>query len=231
MLREIAIKLQGGCLQINPKSGLKKTPGQQNKFDCMKTGLIKYYLARFWMWLFGWTIAGDLPADKKFVLIAAPHTSNWDFLFGLATVYVLRLKIFWIGKHTLFKAPFGYFMKRLGGIPVRRDAAHGLVKQIISQLQNSDNFIIAVAPSGTRKKAECWKSGFYRIACKAHIPLVCGYLDYSRKQAGSGLSFLPTGNITADMDRIRQFYQGIQGKYPDQVTPVRLMDEDGLRSL
>lgn len=169
---------------------------------------------------------GQVPAGEKFVLIGAPHTSNWDFPFALLALYTLRLKVSWIGKDTLFKRPFGGFMRWLGGIAINRDNPHGVVDQIAKQFRDSRKLAIAIAPSGTRKKRDYWKSGFYRIAHAAQVPLLCGYLDYGHKKACLGPCFVPTGNVKEDMDRIRDFFKGIQGKFPDMTTRIRLKDED-----
>ena len=174
----------------------------------------------------GWDVVGQVPVGGKFVLVGAPHTSNWDFPFTLAAVFIFRLKISWLGKDTLFKKPFGGVMRWLGGIPVDRDSEHGVVDQIANQLRESDRLVVAIGPSGTRKKKDYWKSGFYWIAHTAQVPILCGYLDYSRKEACLGLSFVPTGDIKKDMDRIRDFYQGIQGKHPELTTRIRLVDEE-----
>ena len=178
------------------------------------------------MWLFGWDVAGEVTAGGKFVLIGAPHTSNWDLPFTLAAVYIFRLKISWMGKDILFKMPFGMVMRWLGGIAVNRDSTHGVVEQIAEQFRKSQKLVLVLAPSGTRKKNEYWKSGFYWMAHTAQIPIVCGYLDYARKLACIGLSIVPTGDVKNDMDRIREFYEGIRGKHPDLETRIRLVDED-----
>ena len=130
-----------------------------------------------------------------------------------------------MGKNTLFKKPFGNIMRWLGGIPIDRSVEHGVVGQIVKQFNESQKLVVTIAPSGTRKKREYWKSGFYWIAYNAQIPILCGYLDYSRKKACLGLSFVPTGDIKKDMDRIRGFYKGIRGKNPELTTRIRLMDE------
>jgi 1-acyl-sn-glycerol-3-phosphate acyltransferase len=190
------------------------------------SGMIPYWIGRFWMWLFGWDVVGQVPQGGKFVVIGAPHTSNWDFPFALAALYVFRLKISWLGKHTLFKAPIGSVMRWLGGIPIDRESQRGVVEQIVEQFRTSQQLVVVLAPSGTRKKRDHWKSGFYWIAHSAQVPLLCGYLDYYRKKACLGLSFLPTGNVKKDMDRIRDFYEGIRGKNAELATRIRLIDEN-----
>jgi 1-acyl-sn-glycerol-3-phosphate acyltransferase len=178
------------------------------------------------MALFGWEVVGEVPPGGKFVLVGAPHTSNWDFPFTLAAVYSLRLKISWMGKDSIFKGPFGAVMRRLGGIAINRESANGVVGQMVKKFQESKHLVVAIAPSGTRKKTDYWKSGFYWIAHNAQVPVLCGYLDYGRRKAGIGLSFIPTGDIQRDMDRIREFYRGIRGKKPALMTRIRFRDED-----
>lgn len=130
-----------------------------------------------------------------------------------------------MGKDTLFKKPFGKIMRWLGGIPIDRSSEHGMVDQIVDQFNESRKLVVTIAPSGTRKKRDQWKSGFYWIAYNAKVPILCGYLDYSRKKACLGLSFVPTGDIKKDMDRIRDFFKGIRGKNPELKTIIRLKDE------
>lgn len=190
------------------------------------SGFIPYWIGRLWMWFFGWDVVGQVPIGEKFVLVAAPHTSNWDFFFGLFALYIYRLKVSWIGKDTIFKKPFGGVMRWLGGIAVNRDSRHGVVDQIAKQLKESRKLVIAITPSGTRRTRDYWKSGFYWIAHKAQVPILCGYMDYSKRKACLGLYFVPTGHVKEDMDRIRDFYTGIQGKYPEMAARIRLRDEN-----
>jgi len=195
------------------------------KHNAPSTGLLRYWIGRFWLNLFSWKVVGQFPVHEKFIIIAAPHTSNWDFPLGIFGLYVWRLKGSWIGKDSLFKKPFGGFMNWLGGIAVKRDNQHGVVDQIAKQFKDSSKLVIAIAPSGTRKRRDHWKSGFYWMAHKAQVPLACGYIDYGHREIGLGLCFVPTGNVKEDMDRIRDFYKSFQGKYPEKMTPVRLKDE------
>ena len=178
------------------------------------------------MWFFSWDVVGQVTGGEKFVLIAAPHTSNWDLPFGLAALYIYRLKVSWMGKDTIFEEPFGGLMRWLGGIAINRDSRHGMVDQIAKLLKESRKLVIVIAPSGTRKRGEYWKSGFYWIAHKAQVPILCGYLDYGHRKACLGLCFVPTGNVKEDMDRIRNFYKDIQGKNPKVGSRIRLRDEN-----
>jgi 1-acyl-sn-glycerol-3-phosphate acyltransferase len=186
----------------------------------------KYWLGRAWMGAFGWRVEGALPETRKFVFIAAPHTSNWDLPFMLATAYILGVRISWMGKHTLFQGPFGWFMKALGGIPVDRTSPHGLVRQVAERFQQAHTLILAIPPEGTRKKVAYWKSGFYHIARSAQVPIALSFLDFGRKRAGLGPLIMPTGDIRADMDQVRAFYRDIRGKHVALESEPRLREED-----
>ena len=188
-------------------------------------GIIKYWIGRAWLGLFGWKTEGEVPAGAKFVLVGGPHTSNWDFPFGLAACYVYRIRVHWMGKASLFRWPWGWFMRRLGGIPVDRSHAHGAVRQIANEFNKHDSLIIIIAAKGTRKKTEYWKSGFYWIAHTAKVPVLCGYLDYKNRRTRIGLSFVPTGNVKQDMDKIRGFLGELHGKRPELADNVRLKEE------
>jgi len=190
-----------------------------------RSGQFKNLLGHAWMALKGWDFEGKFPPQGKFVLICAPHTSNWDFMYLLAIMFMERVKVAWFGKHTLFKKPFGGLMRWLGGIPVDRSSAHGVVDQIVEHFSKQENLIIAIAPEGTRKKTDYWKSGFYHIAHKAQIPILLGYVDYANKKAGTGPAFIPTGNIKQDMDQIRDFYKDIRGDHPEMESVIVLREE------
>jgi 1-acyl-sn-glycerol-3-phosphate acyltransferase len=143
----------------------------------------------------------------------------------LATAYALDAHISWFGKHTLFAPPWGWFMRRLGGIAVDRRAPQSLVAQIADKFEHSNDLVLAVSPEGTRSRAAWWKSGFYQIAKQAGVPIGLGYLDYQRKLCGVGMFVFPTGNVSEDMNRIRAFYRDIRGKYPQMETEPRLREE------
>ena len=179
--------------------------------------------------LFGWKRAGGVPDHPNMVIIAAPHTSNWDFIFLMATAYSFGISINWLGKDTLFKTPLGPLLRFMGGVPVDRSQPNNLVQSLCVQIDQGDGVNLVVPPAGTRRQTDYWKSGFYRIAVAAQIPLVCGYLDYPKKEAGLGLAFLP-GELTEDMNRIREFYDPIIGKYPERKSRIRLKEEDAADS-
>jgi 1-acyl-sn-glycerol-3-phosphate acyltransferase len=162
----------------------------------------------------GWKVLGALPPGaEKSVLIAAPHTSNWDLPYTLMVAFVLRIEIHWMGKAQSFRAPFGGLMRWLGGIPVTREKASNLVAASVAALQASAGPLhLVVPPEGTRGKTSYWKTGFYYIAVGAQVPIVMAYMDYARKISGLGPVFLPTGNVEADMAAIKAFYAPFKGK-------------------
>ena len=164
--------------------------------------------------LAGWRTEGQLPSIPKFVLVGAPHTSNWDLPYTLLTAFALRAPIHWMGKEAIFRRPFKGFFKWLGGIPVRRSQSHNLVEQSIQQFNRNDQLILTIAPAGTRKRVIRWKTGFYHIAWGAGVPIVLGFMDYRRKAGGIGPMVHPTGNMEADMETIQAFYDGVTGKHP-----------------
>lgn len=189
-------------------------------------GPVKYWIGKGWLALFGWRLETEQPTTDKFVLIAAPHTSSWDLPFMLATSYVMRVPISWMGKQELFRPPFGWFLRGLGGIPIDRGARKNRVGWAVEQLARAEHLVLAVPAEGTRGKVDFWKSGFYRIALGAGVPIGTGYLDFERKTCGIRGFVTPTGDVRADMDRIRAMYEGVRGKYPEKESVPRLREED-----
>ena len=161
--------------------------------------------------LIGWSTRGEPLAHQRCVLIGAPHTSNWEFPLRLLVVLKLKLRLFWMGKHTLFPFPFGWLMKWLGGIPINRSASHNVVNETVRQYAENDQLIILIPPEGTRSKVTRWKTGFYHIANNAEVPILLGYVDASKKEAGFADFFTPTGDLEKDMVEIRAFYANKRG--------------------
>ncbi len=182
-------------------------------------------LARLFLRLNGWRPEGTRPNVPRFVLIAAPHTSNWDLAYLLALSATFDIKISWMGKHVLFRPPIGWLMRRLGGISVVRDRRSNLVDQMAQTLRSAEQMALVVPSEGTRGYTPYWKSGFYHIARSADVPIVMGYLDYPRKRGGFGPALQTTGDVRVDMDEIRAFYAGKTGRYPKQFGPIRLKEE------
>ena len=168
--------------------------------------------------LAGWKIQGSLPAGaEKSVLIAAPHTSNWDLPYTLMVAFALRLTPYWMGKAQIFKPPFRGLMMWLGGLPVDRAKSNNLVAASIEALKEARGPLqLIVPPEGTRDKTRFWKTGFYYIAVGAQVPIVMAYMDYEKKVSGLGPVFLPTGDVDADMATIKSFYAPFKGKNADQ---------------
>lgn len=183
-------------------------------FDTPILRTLCYWFSIVMLRLLGWRLKGEFPKLDKYVLIGAPHTSNWDFPYTLMFCFAARAKIYWMGKHTLFSGPFGPVMRWLGGVPVDRRQKNSLVDQMVDAFARNEQFVLAVPPEGTRGKVSEWKTGFYYIACGAKVPLALAYLDYREKCAGVKMVYQPTGNIEQDMPEIREVYRDIVGKHP-----------------
>jgi 1-acyl-sn-glycerol-3-phosphate acyltransferase len=164
--------------------------------------------------LAGWKVLGKLPPGaEKSVLIAAPHTSNWDLPYTLMVAFTLRLTIYWMGKEQIFRFPFRGLMMWLGGIPVQREKSNNLVAASVEAIKTASGPVqLVVPPEGTRSKTRYWKTGFYHIAVGAQVPIVMAYMDYEKKISGLGPVFEPTGDLEADMAQIKAFYANFKGK-------------------
>ena len=164
--------------------------------------------------LAGWRVDGALPPDTpRAVLIAAPHTSNWDLPYTLMVAFVLGLNGYWMGKASLFRFPFGGLMRWLGGIPVERSMSNNLVAASAQAIRDADGPVhLLVPPEGTRSKTRYWKTGFYYIALEAKVPILMAYMDYAQKRSGLGPVLLPTGDIEADMQKVKTFYAPFKGR-------------------
>lgn len=159
---------------------------------------------------YGWTLDMQLPDEPQLVVLAAPHTSNWDFVFAVATIFALDLRIALMAKHTLFRWPFGAFFRWAGLIPVNRSAPQGAVGEMTRAFAQNPQLVIGLAPEGTRRRVEKWKSGFWQIARAAQVPIACAYLDYERKVAGANLVLRPSDDYEADLARIREYYRHVK---------------------
>ncbi|TVR23366.1 MAG: glycerol acyltransferase [Anaerolineaceae bacterium] len=174
--------------------------------------------------LSGWRGEGQMPDVDKFVMIAVPHTSNWDFFHMIPLAIHFKRRPMTLIKSAVFRWPLiGWLVRRIGGIAVDRSRSSDFVNQAVEVIAAHERFVLVVAPESTRSRGEYWRSGFYYIALKAGIPIVPGYLDYRRKVGGVGPALYPSGDIEADIAILRRFYAGYgHGKYPDQATPVRV---------
>ena len=185
-------------------------------FDTPVVNTLLRAVSRATLHLTGWKIEGSLPAHAaKSVLIAAPHTSNWDLPYTLMLAFSLRLRVYWMGKQSLFRAPFGGVMRWLGGIPVNRGRKSSLVDQMTEKFANSKHFHLAITPEGTRKANPNWKKGFYYIALKAQVPIMLIGIDYPSKTISSTKAVMPTGDIEKDMREIKLYFKNFKGKNPE----------------
>ena len=172
-------------------------------------------LGRAGMRMMRWRVTGEFPDLRKFVIIVAPHTSNWDFVVGLLCDLALDLDAVWLAKHTIFVGPFGSWLKSLGGIPVVRSASHNVVSQVAAEFARRDQMILAIAPEGTRSKVEAWKSGYWHIARAAGVPIVPVGFDFVRRAAVSGPLRFTTDSLEEDEAVLKGFFADVTPKNPD----------------
>ncbi|MBK5257772.1 MAG: lysophospholipid acyltransferase family protein [Vicinamibacteria bacterium] len=171
--------------------------------------------------LLGWTCTGEPPSPRKFVILAAPHTSNWDGFFLILAAAMLKLEFSFFGKHTLFHGPLGWFLRHMGGLPLDRSRNQSFVSQAVSWFDAHETFAIGVAPEGTRKITSGWRTGFYYIALQAKLPIFMGYIDYATKKCGILPDILiPTGDIDKDFESLRRLYAPLTAKHPDRKGPI-----------
>jgi 1-acyl-sn-glycerol-3-phosphate acyltransferase len=174
-------------------------------------------ISRLILRLFGWRTSAVLPEDiVKAVLIVAPHTSYWDFVIGRMTFWSSKLKIKVLIKKEVFVFPLGWFLRKLGGVPVARGQRNNLVEQAIGIFQKNSTMVLVITPEGTRRKVRHWKKGFYSIAMEARVPIALGFIDYGTKTGGIGPLIYPTGNYEKDLSVIMDFYRDKKGRYPEK---------------
>jgi 1-acyl-sn-glycerol-3-phosphate acyltransferase len=173
-------------------------------------------LAQILFRLSGWKTEGAVHQPPRFVVIAAPHTSNWDAFIMLVAAYIFGVKLSWFIKEEAFFFPLGAIIAFFGGVPIARTARRNVVDQAVTRFRQCERLILAVPPEATRKRSAFWKTGFYHIARGAGVPIVLGYIDYQRKVAGLGPAFIPTGDIEADFRVFEKFYATVTPKYPEQ---------------
>lgn len=171
-------------------------------------------LGRAVLRLLGWRVEGEVPDLPKLVIAVAPHTSNWDFIIGAAAMFALDLRLSFLGKHTLFRAPLGPLLRWMGGIPVDRSSPHGVVAEAVTAFAAVERRILAIAPEGTRRKGAPFRSGFLHIARGAGVPVLLATLDYEARCVRFGPSFRPGADIEAERERVIAHYAGVKGKRP-----------------
>ena len=183
-------------------------------YDTVLGKTLMRWLALLVFKITGWKAAGQRPGLLKYVIIAAPHTSNWDFLYTICLAFIMGIKPRIMMKHTWFRRPMSTVLRWLGAFPVDRSGSHQVVAQSIRAFEKQKRMVMLVPPSGTRKAVHVWRTGFYYIAKGAGVPIVLGYLDYGRKIGGIGPTVNITGQLEEDMRIIQGFYADIKGKYP-----------------
>ena len=172
-------------------------------------------IAKFFLTITGWKFKGDIPRRDRIILVAGPHTSNWDFLLALAFIFGLNLNVYWIGKHTLFKNGFSKIMRKLGGIPVDRASPELLMNEVSHIVKKQQGVIIAISPEGTRKKVERLKSGFLRIAKTTNSKIMLAGIDFESKLIHLGKLFEPSGNTESDLLNVHNYFRQFKGKRPE----------------
>ena len=185
-------------------------------------------IAKLILRLGGWTAVGGLPDAPKAVIIAAPHTSNWDGFWALVYKISIGLEVHFFAKHSLFWFPLGTLLRALGGIELDRSRAGSAVEQAIEWFEREDSFYFGLAPEGTRRKTSGWKSGFYRIALGAGVPVYLGMLDFGQRRVGLGGRLDLTGDPEKDLDACRRFYADVRGRRPEKASPIVFADRDRL---
>ena len=177
------------------------------------------FLGKLVLSVFGWKVKGSISEDfsnQKLVVIVAPHTSNWDGIFGVATVAGLDAKITFIGKHTAFRYGLGAFLRYMGGIPVDRSKPGGIIQDAIDQIKKIDGSLIAMSPEGTRSKVKEWKTGFLRIAKELNTNIIPASLDFAKKEILLGKAFVPSGNNEEDIRALKEYYSVFTAKHPEK---------------
>jgi len=180
------------------------TPGRGNSLTAAA--------GRFFLGVFAWGFEGSIPNVSRAVLIVAPHTSNLDFLVGVSAMFALGVRVVFLGKHTLFSWPLGPLMRWLGGVPVDRREARGVVDETVALFAERERMILALAPEGTRGSVERWKTGFYYVALEAKVPIVPVAFDYRQRRISLGRRFDPTGDLEADFSALETFFYGAEGR-------------------
>jgi len=179
--------------------------------------MIAKFLSKIILKLFGWHVAGSIPREvKKCIMIAAPHTSNWDLLFARCAFYIMGIDLRFTIKKESMVGPLGSLLNSMGALPVDRSKNNSLVEAMVDIFNQNEKMVIMITPEGTRKYQPRWRKGFYYAAVGAKVPIVLGYLDYPKKEAGVGPVVYPTGDVEADIERIKAFYRTKKGKYPEQ---------------
>jgi 1-acyl-sn-glycerol-3-phosphate acyltransferase len=198
-------------------TGLEKL--HRMALETRKPSILSRLIRAFLMWLYrrqGWKAEGVIPHPRKFVIIAAPHTSNWDFVYYIGLTQTLGIMPHFMAKTALFRWPMRNFMLDMGGVPIDRKKGGNYVQAMIDEFARRDEFMLTIAPEGTRGSVKQWKTGFYHIALGAGVPMVVGMMDYGRKTGGLGPAIWPTGDYEADMAKVAEIYASVTPKHPEK---------------
>lgn len=178
-------------------------------------------LARRLLGLFGWRALLTPPPADKVVAVVYPHTSNWDFPIGILWAWASGVPVKFVAKHSLFRPPLGAVLRAWGGVPVdRRRAGGNFVQAVVELIRAAPEIMLVVAPEGSRRRGDHWKSGFYHMALRAGVPIGLAYFDWSRREVGMTAYLVPSGNMEADFEKMRLFYAGKRGRRPENETPI-----------
>jgi len=182
------------------------------------------WFCSFWAWLKGWKILGGVPKDlKKGVIIVVPHTSNWDFIYGMATKFHFKLEATYFAKKELFKWPLKTVLQKTGALPVDRSSSKDMVGQAVDAIKKAGQMYVVIAPEGTRSHTEKWKTGFYHIALQANIPIMLAYIDYAKKETAIDEIYYPTGDKEKDFAYFKEYYSKITGRNPEYHNKEKLL--------
>jgi 1-acyl-sn-glycerol-3-phosphate acyltransferase len=192
----------------------------------VRRSLLARRLAGVALRVLGWRIEGEMPAERRFVLVCAPHTSRWDLSLTLLAGTAAGIRVSWLGKHTLFWWPNRWLLAALGGVPVDRGGGRDAVPQIARRFAEQDDLVLAISPEGAKRRQEYWRSGFWYVAVAAGVPLVVASLDWSTRVCRVGPVIVP-GDLRADMDRIREALAHVVPRHPERFGPVRVRAEEG----
>jgi len=179
-------------------------------------------ISQFILKLIGWKVEDKVPQTQRYVLIAYPHTSNWDFIMGMLARWALNMPLNWVAKHSMFWGPFRPLFMAIGGVPLNREKSVGFIQKNIELFEQREEFILGLMPEGTRSKTDHLKTGFYHIAHGANVPLALGYLDYKNKSIGVGKVMDLSGDIEADFEVIKAFYQDKTGYRPEKASDLKI---------
>jgi hypothetical protein len=230
----IIVRLLAALNKKNIHQGFDGMSSDRVKFQ--HTGRVNFFLHLIgvaFLKLLGWKVEGTPPSVPKYIVIVAPHTSNWDYPIALAISWYFRMKGAWLGKSDVFNWPIlKYIFKKTGGIPVYRGTRQGLVEQAVEVFEQREELILALTPEGTRAKVVYWKAGFYRIALAAGVPISLGYLDFKRKAGGFGPLYYCTGDQEEDLAFIRSFFDTVTPRHPSLRSEVRFKSgqDNGIRN-